>query len=139
PAPTIDAAAAKLRHDADAERAKGDLVAAIRTYGEAIRVSPPNTALYYLRGTARLDVDDFAGAVEDFAAALKLDPSNVTLLGLLKRAQSGLKGEVAPPPEETDAAAAAELQRHADAKRARGDVAGAIQDYGEAIRVGPPN
>jgi len=135
---TDPAAAAKLQGQADAKRKQGDLVGAIEDYGEAIRVSPPNTALHYLRGIARLETGDRAGAAEDFSAGLKLDPSNKTLQNLLDTARTD------PPRQErqsdaTDPAAAAELQRHADAKREQGDLAGAIEDYGEAIKVSPPN
>ena len=133
------ALAAQLQHDADAVRSRRDLTAAIRLYGEAIGVGPQNTALYYLRGTARLDTGDFAGAVEDFEAGLKLDPNNATLHVLQQRAQSALKANAVPSPQGADATAAAELQHQADAKRARGDVAGAVKDYSEAIKVGPPN
>src|SRR5205085_2648448 len=88
---TDPAAAAKLQGQADAKRKQGDLVGAIEDYGEAIRVSPPNTALHYLRGIARLESGDRAAAAEDFAAGLKLDPNNATLQKLLgqARVQSG--------------------------------------------------
>ncbi len=128
--------AAKLQHEADTARSNRDLTAAIALYGEAIGVGPPNTALYYLRGTARLDAGDFVGARADFEAGLKLDPNNVTLNGLRQRAQSASKANAASA---TDAASAVELQHMADAKRAQGDVAGAIADYSKAIKVGPPN
>ncbi|HEV2101039.1 MAG TPA: tetratricopeptide repeat protein [Stellaceae bacterium] len=130
--------AVKLQQEADAARSNRDVTAAIRLYGEAIGVSPPSTELYYLRGTARLDTGDFTGAAEDFDAGLRLDPDNAALAALRRRAQSALKANAAAP-RGTDAVAAVELQHAGDAKRAQGDVAGAIADYSEAIKVGPPN
>ncbi len=88
-APLDAAAAAELQRQADAARSHGDLAGAIKDYSEAIRLSPPNTALYYLRGTAQLELSDRPGAAEDFEAGLKLDPGNATLKQLLERAKTG--------------------------------------------------
>jgi tetratricopeptide (TPR) repeat protein len=82
-------AAAKLQQEGDAARAKGDLIGAIRAYDKAIEVSPPNTALYYLRGTARLEAGEFAAAAEDFRSGLRLEPANPTLQYLLEEAKLG--------------------------------------------------
>jgi hypothetical protein len=71
---------------ADALKAHGDLDGAIRAYTRSIEVSRPNTALYYLRGIARLENGDNAGAVADFDAGLILEPDNETLKSL--RAQA---------------------------------------------------
>lgn len=134
--------AASLQRQADAKRAEGDRAGAIADYGEAIRVGPPNTALHYLRGTARLEAGDKPGAAEDFVAGLRLEPRNAALKHLLAQARAAPPAKAAPvpPPRPApDAAAAARLQSEADARRARGDLAGAIAGYGEAIRVGPPN
>ncbi len=78
--------AAQLQRQADAMRARGDLLGAIRGYDEFIEISPPNTALFYLRGTARLELGDKAGAIEDFEHGLRLDPKNDTLKNLIARA-----------------------------------------------------
>jgi tetratricopeptide (TPR) repeat protein len=83
-------AAAKLQQEGDAARAKGDLMGAIRAYDQAIQVSPPNTALYYLRGTAYLDLGEYAAAAEDFRAGLKLEPVNPALQHLLEEAKLGM-------------------------------------------------
>jgi tetratricopeptide (TPR) repeat protein len=78
--------AARLQQQADALRARGDLTGAIRGYGAAIESGPPNTALYYLRGTVRLELGDKVGAMEDFEHGLRLDPNNDTLKCLLAQA-----------------------------------------------------
>jgi serine/threonine-protein kinase len=127
-----EALAARLQKEADAKRASGNLDEAIALYDRAIAVSPPNTALFFLRGTALLEVGEALRAAEDFAAGIKLEPSNATLQGLFERAQSAAK----PKP---DAARAAFLQREADEKRKNGDLSGAIALYDEALAMGPPN
>jgi Flp pilus assembly protein TadD len=71
---------------ADTLKAHGDLDGAIRAYTRSIEVSRPNTALYYLRGIARLENGDDAGAIADFDAGLILEPDNETLKSL--RAQA---------------------------------------------------
>jgi hypothetical protein len=83
----IDPAAAVAHQKrADALRAKGDLGGALAAYSLAIEVSPPNTALFYMRGTLRFELGDKAGAVEDFDEGLRLDPSNPTLVSLRAKA-----------------------------------------------------
>ena len=77
--------ATDLQVRADKMRADGDLSGAIDCYGEAIEMGPPNTALYFLRGTARMEVGDHAGASQDFETGLRLDPKNETLRNLLPR------------------------------------------------------
>src|SRR5207248_3426157 len=120
----------------DLLRVRGDLPAAIRAYGAAIRVGPSNTALYYLRGSTRLQLGDNAGAIEDFDAGLKLDPQNATLQGLRAQAQvakADPKKPVPAPAHAVDGAEAAVLQKSADAAKASGDLQAAIRDYSRAI------
>ena len=126
-------AAAAFQQSADALRAKGANVEALRAYDEAIRVSAPNTALHFLRGTLRLEMSDFGGAIRDFETGLRFEPENRTLQELLARARAALANVGLDP------AAAVKHQQRADELRAAGDLAGAIKDYTEAIRVGPPN
>ncbi len=136
-APVNPKLASDLQHAADAKRKSGDIAGAIVDYGKAIDVSPPNTALYYLRGTARLQTGDRSGAATDFEEGLKLDPANPTLKVLLEQARAA--PVVVAPVRTTDARLAAQLQDAADEKRKAGDLAGAIVDYGKAIEVSPPN
>jgi tetratricopeptide (TPR) repeat protein len=77
---------------------RGDVLGAIEDYTRAIHTGPPNAALHFLRGTARLRVPDFSGAIEDFEAGLKLDPMNSSLKQLLERARQSLAQVNASPP-----------------------------------------
>jgi tetratricopeptide (TPR) repeat protein len=75
-------------------RASGDLAGAIDDFGEAIKRGPSNTALHFLRGTARAELLDHAGAIEDFDAGLRLDPSNITLKSLRDKSLAALAVDV---------------------------------------------
>jgi hypothetical protein len=68
--------------------AQGKLREAAEDYSTAIRLGPPNTALYFLRGTTRMRLEQFELAGEDFVAGLALDPTNQTLQALLKEARA---------------------------------------------------
>lgn len=130
-------AAATAQRRADAKRARGNLVGALRDYDEAIRISPPNTALHYLRGTALLEAGNLPAAMKDFESGLVLDPENPTLQSLLQQTRTDLDRQGSPAV--LDAAAAAELARQGDLKREQGDRPAAIQAYSDAIRISPPN
>jgi tetratricopeptide (TPR) repeat protein len=121
-------AAARVLSEAEVLRTKGDDEGAIRLYAEAIETNP-HVAWLYLRGTALLERGDRRAAASDFEAALRLDPSNPTLLFLVQQA----KGAVVDPDK------AARLQKEGEARRSTGDLAGAIKLYSEAIEVSPPN
>jgi tetratricopeptide (TPR) repeat protein len=131
------ARAGALQREADAARAQGDLARAIRLYDEAIKLSPPNTALYYQRGSARLELGELAAAAEDFEAGLKIDPSNVPLQQLVGRTRIGLGSSEGAHQQVVNFTQADELRRNADLLRAHGDLPGAIDLYSEAIKVGP--
>jgi lipoprotein NlpI len=71
-------------------RASGDLAGASADFSEAIKLGPPNTALFYLRGITRAELGDHVGAIKDFDAVLKLDPGNVTVPGLRAKSVANL-------------------------------------------------
>jgi hypothetical protein len=80
--------ASKHQRRADTKRQLGQMAAALRYYDRAMELSPDNTVLRYLRGTARLEVGDITGAIEDLGAAVTLDPTNKQLGELLAYAQA---------------------------------------------------
>jgi tetratricopeptide (TPR) repeat protein len=118
-------------------RGERDFAGAARDFTEAINRGPPNTALFYLRGVTRADMDDHAGALVDFDAILKLDPSNATVPGLRERSlialeAAELKRRGLPYDWQT-------YQERGIARRAQGDLAGASADFGVAIKLQPRN
>lgn len=63
---------------------------AIDDYTQALKGCPPNPALFFSRGRAKMRLNDNAGAIEDFEAALKLTPENEPVQDLLKAAKTNL-------------------------------------------------
>jgi hypothetical protein len=68
-----------LQEQGDAMRGAGDLRGAIEKYGEAIHETASSAPLRFLRGTARMEMQDFSGAFADFKAGLAIEPENQTL------------------------------------------------------------
>jgi tetratricopeptide (TPR) repeat protein len=77
-----------LQRQADEAKSAGALEKAIRLYGLAIRCTPYNAALFFLRGSALLDVDRPRDAAKDFVAGLRFDPGNQTLTFLMHTANA---------------------------------------------------
>jgi len=128
---------------ANQRAAQDDVVGAIEDYTQAIRLTPSNKELYFLRGRARLHIKDYAGASRDFEAGLKLDPTNTVLQELEKQAGASPSDEGTQHPmvdaTTIDPQAAVTFQQEGDAAKAKGDLMGAIRAYDKAIRVSPPN
>lgn len=72
---------------ANAKLARGDVSGAIMDLTAALRDSPPNPALFFLRGSAKLRLKDWNGGAADFEAGLRLDPGNEPLKALLRQAK----------------------------------------------------
>jgi tetratricopeptide (TPR) repeat protein len=98
PVPVDTAAAARHQKRAEELKRRGKREAALEAYDSAIRVSPPNTALYFLRGNLRLELLDPVGALRDFDVGLRLDPGNATLMALRDRARTEAQ-QRAPVPQ----------------------------------------
>jgi Flp pilus assembly protein TadD len=77
-----------LEREADEAKSRGDLKKAIRLYARAIRYTPYNAALFYLRGIALLEVGRPKDAASDFVTGLELDPGNQTLTFLMHTANA---------------------------------------------------
>lgn len=134
----------------NAKKERGNLKGAIEDYSKAIETGPVNTALYYLRGIAYADLKDHTHAMDDFKAGLKLDPNNVTLKFLLKQSSElQLKALANVPPQhalgkqnaviQKDSLGWIQYQDRGKARKERGNLKGAIEDYSKAIETGPPN
>src|SRR5262249_25095194 len=57
-----------------AYRLQGDHAAAVDAFTEVIRVRPQHAVAFYNRGMACCGLQDYDRALEDFGAALRLDP-----------------------------------------------------------------
>jgi tetratricopeptide (TPR) repeat protein len=101
-----------------------------------------NAQRYYLRGQARLERGDGAGAVAEFSAALALDPGRADVRK--KRGQARLDlGDADGAIADFDAALrinpqdAQAYRGRSAARLLRGDVAGAEADAQQALALGP--
>jgi tetratricopeptide (TPR) repeat protein len=80
--------AADLQRQADEAKSRGDLKKAIRLYARAIRYTPYNAALFFLHGSALLEVGRPKDAAREFVAGLELDPGNQALTFLMHTANA---------------------------------------------------
>jgi tetratricopeptide (TPR) repeat protein len=101
-----------------------------------------NAQLCYLRGTARLERGDCTGAIADYSAALRLDPSRIDISK--KRGQASLEvGDADGALADFDTVLridpqdAAAYRGRSAARLLRGDAAGAEADAAAALALGP--
>jgi tetratricopeptide (TPR) repeat protein len=109
---------------------------------ETVMAISDNAQLYYLRGNARLERSDHAGAVADYSEALRLDPGRLDII--MKRGQARLEVrdtdgafadfDAALQADPQDAAA---YRGRSAARLLRGDVAGAEADAAAALALQP--
>mmetsp|Transcript_25422 Transcript_25422/g.59208 ORF Transcript_25422/g.59208 Transcript_25422/m.59208 type:complete len:513 (-) Transcript_25422:353-1891(-) len=71
----------KLRSDADAAMATGDVEKSIKLYNQVIDMEPENERNYYKRYRAHLRKRNHGAALSDLSAALRLKPTYKTALG----------------------------------------------------------
>lgn len=58
----------------------GDLDRAVADYDQAILIKPDYVAAFYNRGLALADKKQYAKAISDFTAVLRVDPKNPAVL-----------------------------------------------------------
>jgi tetratricopeptide (TPR) repeat protein len=71
----------------------GDVKGGIDDFTIALKDSPPNAALFFLRGSARLQQKNWKEAADDFQSGLNIDPDNEPLKVLLKKARENMAPE----------------------------------------------
>ena len=52
-----------------------DYVSAIENFNNIIRIKPYLSEPYFFRGLAKLNLDDFEGAIRDYTQAIELNPN----------------------------------------------------------------
>lgn len=114
----------------------------IRSYTEALRLSPDFANAYYNRGVAKYMKDDLDGEISDYTEALRLQPDFVNAYyyrGNARSKKDDLDGAI------TDYTEALRLKpdnaktyyNRGDARYRKGDLDGAITDYTEVLRLKP--
>ena len=108
----------------------------------APEVHPKDAEAYYNRGIAKLDKDDFDGAIADNTRAIELDPKLTDAYfnrGNAKRAKGDLDGAIADYSRaiQLNPKYAPAYNNRGNAKQAKGDLDGAIADCTRAIKLDP--
>jgi len=145
--------ATELIAAADLLAAKGDFTSAIDNYSHAISASPGSAAAHFGRAVALLNTDKLDDAIDDFAAAKRLDSSDALRLAdhdepahaYLKRAEqrrqmgdySGAADDCEVVIRDYPQHAATAYCERAASHRDRKDYVKAIEDLNEAIRLSP--
>ncbi len=115
---------------------------AIEWLDSAIKVSSTNASYYINRGSARLNKNDKNGAIKDFDDALKLDPDNSLALHNLATLRSAAGENSSSEKLLTEAIEKNKDLPYPRSERAylrlqRNDLAGALEDYDEVVRIEP--
>ena len=127
-------AAYNNRGNARAEN--NDRDGAIADYTRAIELKPDYARAYYNRATLKKEKGDKAGAAADFKRARQLDPQLVSE----ESSADSIDHGIAKGNEEESPASAGTVEdsfNRAGAKKAVGDLDGAIADYDRAIQLDP--
>jgi tetratricopeptide (TPR) repeat protein len=109
---------------------------AIADYTRAIELKPDYARAYYNRAVLKKEKGDKAGAAADFKRARQLDPQLVSEESSADSIDHGIaKGNEKESP--ASAGTVEDFFNRAGAKKAAGDLDGAIADYDRAIQLDP--
>src|SRR6266550_1805395 len=109
---------------------------AIADYTRAIELKPDYARAYYNRAILKKEKGDKAGAAADFKRARQLDPQLVSEESSADSIDHGIaKGNEKESP--ASAGTVEDFFNRAGAKKAAGDLDGAIADYNRAIQLDP--
>ncbi|CAN5123581.1 hypothetical protein BH09BAC3_BH09BAC3_30060 [soil metagenome] len=115
---------------------------AIAWLDSAIRLGPKVSSFWINRGTARMEKKDNAGALRDFEEALRLDPENSLAIHNIAIVTSQSGESTNSEQMLTEAIEKNKDMPYPRAARAyqrmqKNDLAGALEDYNEVIRIQP--
>jgi tetratricopeptide (TPR) repeat protein len=124
----------KLRMRGAARCAKGDVVGAVQDYTEAIRLSWDDDTSFRMRGDVLRAKGDLDGAVRDYTEAIRL-LSYVDSQDAARHAKDDVAAAIHDESIDLARSRSYVFYQRADARRAKGDLQGAAQDFAEAARL----
>ena len=127
---------------AQALLAAGKYREAADAFTKVIALSPNDGSAYQGRGQARVNLQDYAGAIQDYDRAIELYPKSPTLhylRGIAKNDNGDPKAAMADYARaiELNPRYAAPLTNRAPLRRKAGDIDGAMADYDHALEIAP--
>ena len=123
---------------------------AIENFNKAIELTPDELKIYKIRGDAKSELGDYKGAIDDYNHVLKLNPDDLELRKKLDEVKSLIdiqsredgtevrrtitRTVVVQDPSSGDVI---NYKQRGYEKSAKGDYAGAIEDFTQAIKLKP--
>ena len=121
---------------------KGNYVAAIKDFSEAIQLTPKDAIIYYNRGISKARLGDHNAAVADFSEAIKLNPEYAKAYnnrGITKDNLGNYTAAIADYDEaiKLNPEYAQAYNNRGIAKGNLGEYIAAVADFSEAIKLNP--
>lgn len=125
---------------------------AIKDFNKAIELTPDDLKIYKIRGDAKSQLGDYNGARDDYNHVLKLNPNDLELrkkhdemkkiLELLRKdgtvvRRTIIRTGIEAGPSSGDVSNYKQHLQRGHEKSAKGDYAGAIEDWTQAIKLKP--
>ena len=127
----------------------GNVEKAIKDFNQAIELNPDDLKIYKIRGDAKSTLGDYKGAIDDYNHVLKLNPTDLEIqkkLDEIKKTlevQSRKDGRVVTTitrtfiESERSSEDVSNYKERGHEKSAKGDYAGAIEDFTQALKLKP--
>ncbi len=121
---------------------------AIENFNKAIELTPDELKIYEIRGDAKSELGDYKGAIDDYNHVLKLNPDDLELRKKLDEVKSLIDIQSREDGTEVrrtitrtvvvqDPSSGINYKQRGHGKSAKGDYAGAIEDFTQAIKLKP--
>ena len=121
---------------------------AIENFNKAIELTPDELKIYKIRGDAKSELGDYKGAIDDYNHVLKLNPDDLELRKKLDEVKSLIDIQSREDGTEVrrtitrtvvvqDPSSGINYKQRGHGKSAKGDYAGAIEDFTQAIKLKP--
>ena len=132
----------------------GSIENAIKDFNQAIELNPDDLNIYKVRGDAKSKLGDYKGAIDDYNHVLKQNPADLEIQKKLDEIKQMLEVKILEVQSRKDDTVVRTITRtfiesepssgdfsnfyeRGNEKSAKGDYAGAIEDFTQAIKLKP--